>query len=234
MHPKRIYRCLIFLLPLLLFASYAQASLYKLPVGKTELGFAFSAAERTRTIGATFDYGIDNYLKMSFLAGVGFDDNDGTSLKVPPYPTGGISMTRIDALGQTGLEYFMVGSFSASFSRLVDNSANETLFGIISSSSNETLIRTRVLGLSGGGGILKRLNTQSEWVLKPFLGLYYANFWTVVDFGERGFEDASSTANILGEVGLEIEMSPKTSVKGSLAFSFESSLTVFSIGINFH
>ena len=36
------------------------------------------------------------------------------------------------------------------------------------------------------------------------------------------------------QIGLEIEMSPKMSVIGSFGFSFQSSDTVFSIGLNFH
>ena len=239
MDMKRTYLYLIFLLPLLLLAPYVQASLYQLPAGKTEIGFTFSAADNTtntRTIAADFDYGIDNHLKMSFQAGLGFDDSEAyqAPLEVPPYPVGGISMTRIDALGQTGLDYFLVGIFGASFSRTVFPTGSETFFGILDSSNDGTFYRRRVLGLSGGGGILKRLNTQSEWTLKPFLGLYYANSWTVIEFDETSVEQFSSTGSILGEVGLEIEMSPRTSVTGSLAFSFESSQTAFTIGINFH
>ena len=117
----------------------------KLPKGRTGLGLGLSAAENINTISGSLDYGIDKDLKIYFTAGVGLieDDEYNKTLEIPPAPAGGLSIMRINSLGQTGLDYFLNGSFSAVFSRTVD------------AATNETFVKTRTLGLTGGGGLLK-------------------------------------------------------------------------------
>ena len=63
----------------------------------------------------------------------------------------------IQPLGQSELEYFMQGGFAA-----LDS------FRVVDDATNETLARSSAFSLSGGGGILKRLKTQSEWVIIPY------------------------------------------------------------------
>jgi hypothetical protein len=221
---KKVHPYIIFFLALLPMTAYSQTSLYKLPKGRTGLGLGFSAAENINTISGSLDYGIDKDLKISFTAGVGLieDDEYNKTLEIPPAPAGGLSIVRINSLGQTGLDYFLNGNFSAVFSRTVD------------AATNETFVKTRTLGLTGGGGLLKRLGTKSGWSLTPFFGVYYSNAWAVTERQWTELEEAVSNSSILGEVGMEIAVSRTTSIVGSVLFSFESSDTVFSIGINLH
>ena len=224
MQRKKFHPYIIFFLALLPMTAYAQTSLYKLPEGKTGLGLGFSATENINTIAGSLDYGIDKDLRVSVTAGVGLieDSAYNRALEIPPAPAGGLSIVRINALGQTGLDYFLNGSFSAMFSRDVY------------AATNETFAKTRTLGLTGGGGVLKRLKPKSGWSVTPFFGVYYSNVWEVTERQRTGLEEAVSDSNILGEAGVEIQMSKTTSVIGSILFSFESSDTVFSIGINLH
>ena len=224
MRLKKVHLYIIFFLALLPMTAYSQTSLYKLPKGRTGLGLGFSAAENINTISGSLDYGIDKDLKISFTAGVGLieDDEYNKTLEIPPAPAGGLSIVRINSLGQTGLDYFLNGNFSAVFSRTVD------------AATNETFVKTRTLGLTGGGGLLKRLGTKSGWSLTPFFGVYYSNAWAVTERQWTELEEAVSNSSILGEVGMEIAVSRTTSIVGSVLFSFESSDTVFSIGINLH
>ena len=224
MQLKKVHPYIIFFFALLPITAYSQTSLYKLPKGRTGLGLGFRTAENINTISGGLDYGIDKDLKISFTAGVGLIDDDGynRTLEIPPAPAGGLSIVRINSLGQTGLDYFLNGSFSTMFSRTVD------------ASTNETFVKTRTLGLTGGGGILKRLGTKSGWALTPFFGVYYSNVWEVIERQWLGLEEATSNSSILGEAGMEIAVSRTTSIIGSVLFSFESSDTAFSIGINLH
>lgn len=204
--------------------AYSQTSLYKLPKGRTGLGLGFSTTENVNTIAGSLDYGIDKDLRVSFSAGVGLieDDADNGRLEIPPAPAVGLSVVRINALGQTGLDYFLNGSFDAMFSRVVN------------AATSETFVKTRTLGLIGGGGLLKRLGTKSGWGITPFFGVYYSNAWSVTERQWTGLEETVSDSSVLGEAGIEIQMSRSTSIIGSLLFSFESSDTTFSIGINLY
>ncbi|RKU24415.1 hypothetical protein C6503_00810 [Candidatus Poribacteria bacterium] len=227
MQLKKAHRYIIFFFALLPITAYAQTSIYKLPKGRTGLGLGFRTTENINTITGSLDYGIDKDLRISFAGGVALieDDEFNTSLEIPPAPAVGLSIVRINPLGQTGLDYFVNGDFSAMFSRTVD------------AVTNETFVKTRTLGLTGGGGLLKRLGTKSGWGITPFFGVYYSNAWVVTErqwIGWIGFEETVSDSNILGEAGIEIQMSKTTSIIGSLLFSFESSDTTFSIGINLY
>ena len=224
MQLKKVHLYIIFFFALLPITAYAQTSLYKLPKGRTGLGLGFSTTENINTITGSLDYGIDKDLRISFAGGVALieDDEFNTSLEIPPAPVGGLSIVRISSLGQTGLDYFLNGSFSAMFSRTVN---------VVTS---ETFVKTRTLGLTGGGGVLKRLGTKSGWGITPFFGVYYSSAWAVTERQWTGFEEAVSDSSILGEAGVEIQISKTTSIIGSLLFSFQSSDTAFSIGINLH
>ena len=146
MQLKKVHLYIIFFFALLPITAYSQTSLYKLPKGRTGLGLGFSTTENIDTISGNLDYGIDKDLRVSLTAGVGLieDDAFNRSLEIPPAPAAGLSIVRINALGQTGLDYFLNGSFSAIFSRTVD------------AVTSETFIKTRTLELTGGGGLLKR------------------------------------------------------------------------------
>ena len=224
MQLKKAHLYIIFFFALLPMTAYAQTSLYKLPKGRTGLGLGFSTTENINTITGSLDYGIDKDLRISFSGGVSLieDDQFNTSLEIPPAPAVGLSIARINTLGQTGLNYFLQGSFGAMFSRTVN------------AVTSETFVKTRTLGLTGGGGVLKRLGTKSGWGVTPFFGVYYSNAWAVTERQWTGLEEAVSDSDILGEAGVEIQISKTTSIIGSLLFSFQSSDTAFSIGINLY
>lgn len=224
MELKKVHPYIIFFFALLPITAYSQTSVYKLPKGRTGLGLGFSTTENINTISGSLDYGIDKDLRVSFTGGVGLleDDEYNGTLEIPPAPAGGLAIVRIGSLGQTGLDYFLNGNFSAMFSRVVD------------AATSETFVKTRTLELTGGGGVLKRLNTKSGWGLTPFFGVYYSNAWAVTERQWTRLEETVSDSSILGEAGIEIQVSRATSIIGSLLFSFESSDTTFSIGINLH
>ncbi len=214
-----------FILVLYPVAAYSQVSFKKLPIGKTGYGFEFSPQTDVTTIGARLDYGINTDSKISFGMGIGFTDDDDLGSyggDIPPSPGVGVSILHIQPLGQSELEYFMQGGFAAGFARVVDDA------------TNETLVNSRAYTLSGGGGILKRLKTQSDWVIIPYFGLSYTNVWATVESLLYDYEETDSDGSFGGTIGMEIEMSPKMSLIGSFAFSFQSSDTVFGIGLNFH
>ena len=221
---KKVHLYITFFFALLPITAYSQIGLYKLPKGKTGLELGFRSAENTNTISGSLDYGIDKDLKISFIGGVALieDDEFKTSLEIPPAPVGGLSIVRINSLGQTGLDYFLHGGGSAVFSRVVN------------ATTSETFVKTRTLGLTGGGGLLKRLGTKSGWALTPFFGVYYSNSWAVTERQRTGLEKATSNSSVLGEAGVEIAVSRTTNIVGSVLFSFESSDTVFSVAVNLH
>ena len=224
MQLKKGHLYIIFFFALFPMTAYAQTSLYKLPKGKTGLGLGYSTTENINTIIGSLDYGVDKDLRIAFTAGVGLieDDAYSSSFEIPPAPAVGLSIVRINELGETGLDYFLNGSFRAMFSRVVD------------ATTHETFVKTRMLGLTGGGGVLKRLETKSGWGLTPFFGVYYSNAWDVRERQWTKVEETVSDSNMLGEAGVEVQVSRTTSVIGSILFSFESSDTTLSIAINLH
>ena len=213
--------CLFVLLPI---TAYSQMSFYQLRTGKSSLGLGFTTDGDTQTIAGSLDYGIERDLKMTFTVGVALTDDSeyGGAMDIPPSPIGVVSLVRVQPLGETDLDYFGVGSFSAGFARGIEPV------------TDETLVRTRATGLSAGAGILKRLKTESGWILKPFFGLYYSNVWLVVESDWIGYEETETESGFSGEAGMEIEISSTTSIFGSFGFSFESSSTTFSIGARFY
>ena len=220
---KRVY--IAFMFVFLPVTAYSQVALYELDPGKTGFGFGLTTQEEGTTLGASIDYGIDERSKISFHGGIGFIDDD--ELKafggdIPPSPWGGISIVHVKPLGQSGLEYFFQGGFGAGYASVVEDS------------TNDRLASSQAFSLSGSGGLLKRLETESDWVIIPFFALSYANVWTTLESKRLAIEKTESDGSLGGTAGLEIEMSPTVSLRGTFEFSFESSDTAFSIGLNFH
>lgn len=228
---KWAYVALIFMLyPII---AYSQTSLYRLPTADTSLGVALSQQDigiikpkDTTTISANLDYGIEDDLKVSFQVGVGLTD----VTDMPPAPTVVVGIMRLKPLGDTGLEYFWRGDFGAVFFRSVQ------------ASTNRILERSRILGLSGGAGVLKRLETASGQVMHPFFALSYIRSWetseTNAEIAEEledlVFKKSARRGDLAGEIGIEIELSPTVTALGGLQFSFERSDVAFRIGLNFY
>lgn len=220
---KRVY--IAFMFVLLPVPAYSQVALYELHTGETGFGFGLSTQEEGTTLGARVDYGIDERSKISFHGGIGFIDDDELNSfggDIPPSPAGSIGIVHVKPLGQSGLEYFFQGGFGAGFASVVEDG------------TNDRLVSSRAFSLAGGGGILKRLETESERVIIPFFAVTYTNVWTTLESKRLAFEEIESEGSFGGTAGLEIEISPTVSLLGTFAFSFESSDTAFSIGLTFH
>ena len=208
-----------FILVLLPVTVYSQSTFYELPIEQTAYGFGLSIQQDATAISTGLDYALNKHSKISFTGGIGFlDDNNLESfgLSFTPSPLLGIGISRIKPLGLSGLEYFSGGGFSIGF------------FSIVDDTTNETLVRSRFFSFSGGGGILTRIVMESEWVMIPYFTLSYTRLWTTTE------EETDSDGYFDGAIGLEVEISPTVSVKGSFNFSFQDSDTAFGIGINFH
>lgn len=224
---KWTYVALMFMLHPII--AYSQTSLYRLPTGDTSLGLALSRQDtgitepkNTTTISANLDYGIEDDLKISFQAGVGLTDETA----MPPAPTGVVSIVRLNPLGDTGLDYFWRGDFGAVFFRTVQES------------TNHILERSRILGLSGAVGVLKRLETASGQAMHPFFVLSYVRSWetseTNAELENLVFRKSVRRGDLAGEIGIEIELSPTVTALGGLQFSFERSDIAFRVGLNFY
>lgn len=213
--------------------AYSQASLYQLSTEDTSLGLTLNKQDigitkpkDTTTIGANLYYGIQDDLKVSFQVGVGLTG----PTNVPPAPTGQISIAQIKPLGDTGLQYFWNADLDAVF------------FRIVQESTNQVLERSRLIGLSGAVGVLKRLETESGQVINPFFALSYTKFWENLETNVESaeiledlvFKQTKDSGDFGGEIGVEIELSPTMTALGSFRFSFENSDVVFRAGLNFY
>ena len=83
------------------------------------------------------------------------------------------------------------------------------------------------LGLTSGVGIFKRIETESELAITPFLGVY-GNYYRITSD-----QRTVSEREVTGATGLEIELSPTSSIFGSIRFSFENTDSSFTIGMIF-
>ena len=214
-------------------AAYSQTSLYRLSTADTSLGLTLNKQDigitkprDTTTLGANLDYGIEDDLKISFQVGVGLTD----ATDVPPAPNGVVGIVRLKPLADTGLEYFWRGDFGAIFFRSVQEP------------TNRVLERSRILRLSGAAGVLKRLETESGQVMRPFFALSYIRSWETseadAEFAEElenlVFKQSARRGDLAGEIGIEIELSPTVTALGGLQFSFERSDIAFRVGLNFY
>ena len=227
------WACVALMFILCPITAYSQASLYRLSTTETSFGLNLSKQDLgiitprdTTMIGANLDYGIEDNLKISFQVGVGLTD----AVAVPPAPIGEIGIVQIKPLGDSGLDYFLGGGFGAVFFRSVQES------------TNQILERSRILRLSGTTGILKRLETEDWQVINPFFALSYTKFWETSETGaefteelkDLVFKQTAGYGNFAGEIGVEIELSPKVIALGGFKFSFERSDVAFRVGLNFY
>ncbi|MDE0401638.1 MAG: hypothetical protein OXL96_27910 [Candidatus Poribacteria bacterium] len=228
------WTCIVFLLLLLPITAYSQTGLYKLRQGGMAAGLSFtgldfSSSQDAIGIGGSFSYGISNHTKIELISNIGFLDRNryGSEFDVPPSLAVGIRSVHTRPLGQTGLDYFLTGAFYRGFSSGISRP--------LDAPADATLLSVRTNGLSGGGGIAKRLETNFGWVLNPFCGLSYSRSWTRVSRTEAPEMILNrARSGYGGQVGLEIELSPAISVRGAFGVSFENFDGSFSIGLNFH
>lgn len=215
----------VFLFVLFPVTAYSRTGLYELPAGETAVGLSLGRGQNSSAIGGNLGYGISNRTKIAFTGGVSFIDKDlyDGSVHQPSNFSGGIALIYIRPLGQTGLDYFFSGNTYTGFSRLLD------------ASTNETIASAHSVGLTGGGGLIKRLETNFGWALKPFCGIFCSGSWASVSNQAREKTKRDFTFfGFTGNVGLEIEISSMISVVGVLGISLEDFNRGFSIGLNLH
>ena len=226
MHLKKRWIYIVFLFVLFPVTAYSQTGLYGLPAGEMAVGLSLGRGQHSSAIGGNFGYGISNRTKVAFTGGVSFIDKnvyDG-SVHQPLNFRGGVSLIHIRPLGQTGLDYFLSGHTYTGFYRLLD------------ASTNETITSAHSVGLSGGGGLIKRFETDFGWALKPFCSIFSSGAWARLDAKDGSVEvrESPTFLGFAGNVGLEIEISPMISVVGVFGVDLEDFDRGFSIGLNFH
>lgn len=234
MQLNKRWACVVFLSLLFPVTAYSQTSLYELPQGRMAVGLGFTGLDFSRSqdaigIGGSLSYGVSSRTKITLGTNIGIIDKErygGSGIDIPPPVMVGIGSLHVSPLGQTGLDYFFSGGTYTSFSR------------VFNASTNETVGSARSIGLSGGGGISKRIQTNFGWTLNPFCGVSYLWSWTRIS--TKGALEETGRNRVFsgfgGRVGLEaeVEVSPTISVIGAFGVSFENFDGSFSVGLNFH
>ena len=228
------WTCIVLLFLLLPVTAYSQTGLYELRQGRMAAGIGIAGLDLSRSqdaigIRGSFSYGMSNHTRIAVISTIGSlaRNRYGSELDVPPSLVIGIQSVHTRPLGQTGLDYFLTGAFYRGFSSGVSRPLNAP--------AEATLLSVRTNGLSGGGGISKRLETNFGWLLNPFCGVSYSRSWTRVSRTEAPEIILNRVrSGYGGQVGLEIELSPAISMRGAFGVSFEDFDGSFSIGLNFH
>ena len=213
---------------------YSQTGLYELPQGGIAAGIGIAGLDFSRSqdaigIRGSFSYGMSSHTRIAVISNVGFLAKNlyGSELDVPPALMIGVQPVHTRPLGQTGLDYFLTGTFYRGFSSGISRP--------LDAPADATLLSVRTNGLSGGGGISKRLETNFGWVLNPFCGVSYSRSWTRVSRTEAPEMILNRVrSGYGGRVGLEIELSSMISVMGTFRVSFEDFNNSFSIGLSLH
>ena len=228
------WTCIVFLFLLLPVTAYSQIGLYGLRQGEMAAGIGISGLDFSRSqdaigIRGNFSYGMSSHTRIALISNIGFLARNlyGSELDVPPSLMIGIQPVHTSPLGQTGLDYFLTGVFYRGFSSGISRRLDDPTY--------ERLLSVRTNGLSGGGGISKRLETNFSWVLNPFCGVSYSRSWTRVSRKEGPEIRLNRVSSRYGgRVGLAIELSSMISVIGTFRVSFEDFNNSFSMGLNFH
>ena len=227
MRIKERWTCIVFLFFLCLVPVYSQTDLYGLSRGEMAVGVSFGRSQNSSGMVGSVGYGISDRTKVALTGGVSFaneDLYDSSSVHLPPALGSGVVLIHIRHLGQTGLDYFFSGGVHTTFSRTLD------------ASTNKILASARSVGFSGGGGLLKRLETDFGWSLNPFCGIVFSEAGTNLDTKDGSVEVRGDPTffSFTGGVGLEIEIAPMISIVGGFQISFKDFHRDFSIGLNFH
>ena len=227
MRRKERWTCIVFLFVLCPVMAYSQTDLYGLSGGEVAVGVSFGRSQNSSGMGGSIGYGISDRTKVALRGGVSFADEDlydSSSVHLPPALGSGVELIHIRTLGRTSLHYFLSGGVHTTFSRTLD------------ASTNKILASARSVGFSGGGGLLKRLESDFGWNLNAFCGIGFSEAGTNLDTKDGSVEVRGDPTffNFAGGVGLEIEISPMISIVGGFQISLKDFYRGFSIGLNFH
>ena len=224
----RVIMVMFLLFPL---TAFSQNSFYKSTPGKDALGMSISFNENGKNLSGYLVSPIDNSTEAIFSVGIGLLDRiglwDTEALKtfgasIPPAPSGAAALQRTSTLGTTGLQSFLTGGVGASSTKIVLTEQNETYLSLVD------------LAAFGGAGIFKRLKTSSDLVMTPSFGVFYRYTWSTAADKTSGEKEAVESGNLLGAVGMQLDLAPEFSIWGALSFSFDTSDTTLSVGVIWH
>ena len=205
--------------------AFSQSSLYRSAPGKSALGMSISFLDNRKNLNGYLTSPIDHNTQAIFAAGIGLFDNDqlaDLNASIPPSPSGAVALETTSSLGTTGLQSFLTGGVKASSAKGVLTDDNITVVSIVD------------LTAFGGAGIFKRLQTSSELVMIPSFGVFYSYTWETADYKLLGSKESTEFSDFSGGIGLQLDLAPEVSVWGALTFSFDTSDTALTVGVNWY
>ena len=212
-------------------SALAQSGFRRLPPGKLAIGMGYQRYRPPTRTNAPFrfyaqtllgnlEYAFSRDLKLSLLPGVSFFDVVSQNpYEIAPSPSIDIRLLNVNNLNMTGLKFFILGGFRTQYMNVVR--------------TGDLPLHSVNMALRGGAGFLHTLQTEYDWSLHPFFGMFYMQSWNNVST-TRAVHVNRSQNFLTGEAGVEIELSPTMSAIGSLEFSFESSELLYRFGLNFY
>lgn len=209
--------CFVFVL-----TNTSYSSFYKLQRYRSSIGLSFAQYNdilpyrgtkiRSRHLGLSLAYGQTSHIKTSFAPGLKFTELPGDD--IPPAPTAAVSILKMGNIEGTDFEYYLGSAFAMEYQQV-------------------NPLHFIGMDIAGYIGLLTRLKTDTVFTIIPYFGIAYTHRWINVSTTSRIYlDDTDFIFN--GNAGVEIEISPTTSVIGAWAFSFEEAGTIFAIGVNFH
>ena len=171
--------------------------------GSTGIGLTFQ--ENILTVGGTIASNTSEQSQIFLSGGLSFFTN--SKYEIPPAPE--VAVGSLVVLPFREIDLFCLVAGNAGFLK----PRHLTIY---------------ILGFTSGIGFLKRIETQSELAITPYLGVYLNNYWLTSK------RDTVSERQASGSIGLVAELSPTKSISGSINFSFEDTDSSFSIGMIFH
>ena len=228
---KKILIVLFAILVLSTSPALAQSGFRRLPLGKLAIGMGYQRYQPPTRTNAPFrfyaqtllgnlEYAFSRDLKLSLLPGVSFFDVvTQNPYEIAPSPSIDIRLLNVNNMNMTGLKFFILGGFRTQYMNVI-RTGNLPLNSVN-------------MALRGGAGFLHLLETDYDWSLKPFFGMFYTQSWNNVST-MRAVHVNTSQNFFTGEAGVEIDLSPTMSAIGSLEFSFESSELLYRFGLNFY
>lgn len=223
----------IVLFAILVFSTsaLAQSGFRRLPPGKLAIGMGYQRYQPPTRTNAPFrfyaqtllgnlEYAFSRDLKLSLLPGVSFFDIVSQNpYEIAPSPSIDLRLLNVNNLNMTGLKFFILGGFRTQYMNVVR--------------TGDLPLHSVNMALRGGAGFLHLLETDYDWSLTPFFGVFYTQSWNNVST-TRAVHVNTSQNFLTGETGVEIELSSTMSAIGSLEFSFESSELLYRFGLNFY
>ena len=221
----------LFAILVLSTSALAQSGFRRLPPGKLAIGMGYQRYRpptRTdapfrfyaQTLLGNLEYAFSRDLKLSLLPGVSFFDVVSQNpYEIAPSPSIDLRLLNVNNLNMTGLKFFILGGFRTQYMNVVR--------------TGDLPLHSVNMALRGGAGFLHLLETDYDWSLTPFFGVFYTQSWNNVST-TRAVHVNTSQNFLTGEAGVEIELSPTMSAIGSLEFSFESSELLYRFGLNFY